>query len=185
MSNTDHITVYVNEEERSRIQREADEAEMSMSAYIISALEDRWAREDTEATAERVEVEERVERIAAQATDEMEAMLEQMEQRNDQMADMVARSAVYSIANFESLKYQHKLPDEVKTNSIKIGARRLGDPLDLDADQDAATAESDLPDDPAPAKNEAADDSDAETAADETTDESSGGIKEGFFDRYA
>lgn len=59
MSNTDHITVYVNNEERTRIQREADEAGMSMSAYIIAAPEDRWAREDTEATAERVEVEER------------------------------------------------------------------------------------------------------------------------------
>ena len=182
MSNTDHITVYVNDEERTRIQREADEAGMSMSAYIISALEDRWAREDTEATAERVEVEERVERIAAHATDEMEAMLEQIEQRNDQMADMVARSAVYSIANFESLKYQHKLPDEVKTNSLKVGANRLGDPLDLDVDgnQEAATAESDLPDDPAPAE-----DSGSDSEGESEPEESSGGIKEGFFDRYA
>ena len=183
MSNTDHITVYVNDEERTRIQREADEAGMSMSAYIISALEDRWAREDTEATAERVEVEERVERITAHATDEMEAMLEQMQQRNDQLTDMVARSAVYSIANFESLKYQHKLPDEVKTNSLKAGARRLREPLDLDIDQGAVTAESDLSNDPTP--TEADSNSDAETAAGETTEESSGGIKEGFFDRYA
>ena len=183
MSNTDHITVYVNDEERTRIQREADEAGMSMSAYIISALEDRWAREDTEATAERVEVEERVERITAHATDEMEAMLEQMQQRNDQLADMVARSAVYSIANFESLKYQHKLPDKVKTNSLKAGARRLGDPLDLDTDQEAATAESDLPDDPAPAGADP--DSDAEVESESEPDDGSGGIKEGFFDRYA
>ena len=184
MKRDQRITVYVSEQERSRIGREADAQHMGLSNYVMSAVEDKWNREDTQETAERIEIEERVERITANATDEMEAMLEQMEQRNDQMADMVARSAVYSIANFESLKYQHKLPEEVKTNSLKIGSRRLRDPLDLDADQETATAESDPPDDLTPANAEA----ETETESienDSETEDNSGGIKEGFFDRHA
>jgi uncharacterized membrane protein len=175
MSRDQRITVYVSEQERSRIEREADAQHTGLSNYIMSAVEEKWNREDTEETAERTEVEERVERIAAQATDNIEAMIEQQQKRTEQMADMVARSAVYSIANFESLKYSQKLPEAVKTNSLKIGARRLGDPLDLDADQEAATAEGNLSDslDSHPAEPE------SEPA------ESSGGIKEGFFDRHA
>ena len=185
MTRDQRITVYVSEQERSRIEREAEAEHMALSNYVMSAVEDKWNRQDTQETAERIEIEERVERITSQATDDMAAMLEQMQQRNDQLVDMVARSAVYSIGNFEALKYSQKLPEEVKTNALKIGSRRLREPLDLAADQEAVTDESDLPDDLTPT------DTDSETAEDETeaetetTEESSGGIKKGFFDRYA
>ena len=177
MTRDNKVSVYVNDQEKSRIKREANERGMSISAYILASLEDRWTTDDTEATAERAKVEERVERITTEAVDSMETLLEQQQKRTDQMADMVARSAVYSIANFESLKYQHKLPEEVKTKSLKLGARRLGDPLDLDADQDAAIASSDLSDDLTPTVDDPESESESE--------ENSGGIKEGFFDRYA
>jgi len=185
MTRDNKVSVYVTDKEKRRIQREANEADMSVSAYILASLEDRWTNEDIAVTAERTKVEERVERITTQATDEMEAMLEQMEQRNDQMADMVARSAVYSIGNFEALKYSQKLPEEVKTNALKIGSRRLREPLDVDGNQEAASADRDLPDDLAPAESEVGSPPESTAAEEDDAEESSGGIKEGFFDRYA
>ena len=140
MSHKTSINVYVTDEERTRIEREADRADMSLSRYILSGLEDKWTREDTEATAERVEVEERVERIASNATDEMAAMIEQQQQRTEQMVDMAARSAVYSIANFELLKLTQKPPEAARTKSLQIGSRRLRDPFDPDADANANLA---------------------------------------------
>ena len=137
MSHKTSINVYVTDEERTRIEREADRADMSLSRYILSGLEDKWTREDTEATAERVEIEERVERIASNATDEMAAMIEQQQQRTEQMVDMAARSAVYSIANFELLKLTQKPPEAARTKSLQIGSRRLRDPFDPNADANA------------------------------------------------
>lgn len=141
MTRANKLTVYASDQKTTRIEREADDAGMSVSAYILSALEDKWTREDTEATIERTDVEERVERAASQATDEMAAMIEQQQQRTEQMADMAARSAVYSIANFELLKLTQKPPEAARTKSLQIGSRRLRDPFDPDAD---ATADLDL-----------------------------------------
>ena len=137
MTDLNTISVYANDEKRNRIQREADAADMSMSRYILSVLEEKWTDEDTEEVSQEARVEERVERITSKAADEIEAMVERQEQRTEQMADMAARSAVYSIANFELLKYTQKPPEAARTKSLQIGARRLRDPFDLEADADA------------------------------------------------
>ena len=134
MSRTNKFTVYVSDADQARIEREADEAGMSVSGYVMSAVQERWTDEDTEEAAKEAQLEERVERMASKATDEIEALIEQQQQRTEQMADMAARSAVYSIANFELLKLTQKPPEAARTKSLQIGSRRLRDPFDPDAD---------------------------------------------------
>jgi uncharacterized membrane protein len=134
MSRTNQIGVYVSDADQSRLEREADEAEMTVSSYIMSIVRNQWTSEDTEEAAKEARVEERVERMTSEATDEMAAMIEQQQQRTEQMADMAARSAVYSIANFELLKLTQKPPEAARTKSLQIGSRRLRDPFDPDAD---------------------------------------------------
>jgi uncharacterized membrane protein len=134
MSRTNQIGVYVSDADQSRLEREADEAEMTVSSYIMSIVRNQWTSEDTEEAAKEARVEERVERMTSEATDEMAAMIEQQQQRTEQMADMAARSAVYSITNFELLKLTPKPPEAARTKSLQIGSRRLRDPFDPDAD---------------------------------------------------
>lgn len=140
MTDLNTISVYANNEKRNRIEREADEADMSMSRYILSVLEEKWTNEDVGEVAQEARVEERVERLTSHAADEIEALVEQQQQRTEQMADMAARSAVYSIANFELLKLTQKPPEAARTKSLQIGARRLRDPFDLGADANADLA---------------------------------------------
>lgn len=134
MSRTNQIGVYVSDADQSRLEREAEDADMTVSRYIMSIVQKEWTGEDTEEAAKEARVEERVERMASEATDEIEAMIGQQQQRTEQMADMAARSAVYSIANFELLKPTQKPPEAARTKSLQIGSRRLRDPFDPDAD---------------------------------------------------
>jgi uncharacterized membrane protein len=140
MSRTNQIGVYVSDADQSRLEREADKAEMTVSSYIMSIVRNQWTSEDTEEAAKEARVEERVERMTSEATDEMAAMIEQQQQRTEQMADMAARSAVYSIANFELLKLTQKPPEAARTKSLQIGSRRLRDPFDPDADMNVDLA---------------------------------------------
>ena len=113
---------------------------MSMSRYILSILEANWTTGDTDEIAQETRVEERVERMTSNAADRIEEAVERQEQRTEQMADMAARSAVYSIANFELLKLTQKPPEAARTKSLQIGSRRLRDPFDPDADANAGLA---------------------------------------------
>ena len=169
MTRDNHIGVYVSDADRSRLEREADQADMSISGYVMSIVQKKWNTEDAEETAKEARVEERVERVASKATDDIEAMVEQQQQRTEQMADMAARSAVYSIANFELLKLTQKPPEAARTKSLQIGSRRLRDPFDPEADANADLAIEPSVDD-------------GENGSDEEDDEVPG-LDADFFDR--
>ena len=67
MSNTNPISLYVSEAERNRLEREAEDADMSLSGYIMSHVRAEWDREDTEAAAARMNPEEKIELLVADA----------------------------------------------------------------------------------------------------------------------
>ena len=175
MPDTDHITVYVSPEERTRIKNEADDQGVNLSRYFIQAVEEKWEREDTETAASRMDAEEKLERIVQQGRQELEATARQTEQRVDALADMIARSGAYSVANFELLKYQHGPPEGIKTNALQVGSRRLRAPMtdhpdlpnrDLDSDADTDDTQDDS--EPLTVENvEQADDAESEDDDDE------------------
>lgn len=115
----------------------------------MGVLDQHWADADADEASERMDAKEKIERVANRAVQEIEDAARHTEQRVDDLADMVARSGTYSIANFELLKYQHGLPERTKTDALRVGSRRLQHPLNdhpdlldgddgLDGDQDGS-----------------------------------------------
>ena len=149
MSRTNRVDVYVSDSDLSRLEREADEAGMSLSGYCMSLIERQWEAEDVEAAADRMDAEEKVEQIVADARDELTSIARDVEQRNEDVADMTARAGSYSIANFELLKDAHDPAEARKAETLLAGSRRLREPLeehpdrDLDVDPDEADGSSD------------------------------------------
>ena len=149
MSRTNRVDVYVSDSDLSRLEREADEADMSLSGYCMSLIERQWEAEDVEAAADRMDAEEKVEQIVADARDELTSIARDVEQRNEDVADMTARAGSYSIANFELLKDAHDPAEARKAETLLTGSRRLREPLedhpdrDLDVDPDEADGSSD------------------------------------------
>ncbi len=142
MSRTNRISVYVSDSDQSRLEREADDAGMSLSGYVMHLVERQWQAQDTEATADQLDVEEKVERIVADARDELLGIARSVEQRNDDVADMTARAGAYSIANFELHKDEFDPPEARKAEALLTGSRRLRDPIDEHPDRDLDTDEA-------------------------------------------
>ena len=141
MSRDKQVTFYVSQRKKDRLKREADEADVTVSTLLDSILDQHWADADTDEASERMDTEEKIERVANQAFQEIEATARHTEQRVDDLAEIVARSGSYSVANFELLKYQHGPPEGTKTDALRVGSRRLRAPLSdhpdlLDPDDD-------------------------------------------------
>jgi hypothetical protein len=136
MGRTEKLTVYVSESDRNRIEREAESQGVSVSSYFMQAVERQWERDDVEAAADQLAVEEKVEQIVADARDELLGIARSVERRNDDVADMTARAGTYSIANFELMKDEFDPAESRKAESLLIGSRRLRQPIDEHPDRD-------------------------------------------------
>lgn len=152
MNRTEQVAFYVSKAEKQRLQEEADEADITLSKHLARIIETHRRDVDGDEAADRMDAEEKIERVANNALQQMETVLDQMQQRNDDLADMVTRSGAYSVANFELLKYQHGPPEATKTDALRVGSRRLRAPMtehpdllhpDPSADADDARDESD------------------------------------------
>ena len=136
MSRTNRVDVYVSDSDLSRLEREAEDADMSLSGYCMSMIERQWEAEDAEAAADRLEAEEKVEQIVADARDELTSIARDVERRNEDVADMTARAGSYSIANFELLKDEFDPAESRKAETLLTGSRRLRSPLEEHPDRD-------------------------------------------------
>ena len=128
MSNTNPISLYVSEAERNRLEREAEDADMSLSGYIMSHVRAEWDREDTEAAAARMNPEEKIELLVADAKDELRSIAEWIEEQQAAQRDMLAIMGKYPIANWEAMKYTDDLPESVRSDAIATAERRLRKP---------------------------------------------------------
>ena len=129
MSRTEQVAFYVSKAEKQRLKEEADEADVTLSKHLSRIIEKHRRDADGDEAADRMDAEEKIERVANQALQEIEDTARHTEQRVDALADMVARSGSYSVANFELLKYQHGPPEGTKTDALRVGSRRLRAPL--------------------------------------------------------
>ena len=149
MTRPNKVTFYVSDEELSRLDREADDRNMSRSGYVLSAIQRQWKAEDADEAADRMNAEEKVEQIVADARDELVGIARSVEDRNEDVADMTARAGSYSIANFELLKDEFDPAEARKAETLLTGSRRLREPLtehpdrDLDIDETDKNGETD------------------------------------------
>ena len=140
MTRSNKVTVYVNDAELSRLEREATDRNMSQSGYVLGAIQRQWRDDDADEAADRMNAEEKVEQIVADAREELMGIARSVDQRNEDVADMTARAGSYSIANFELLKDEFDPVESRKAETLLTGSRRLREPLadhpdrDLDVD---------------------------------------------------
>ena len=97
MSRDNRVSFYVSDTDKNRIEREANEADASVSTYLMRVLEQHWADADADEAADRMDAEEKIERVANKALEQIEDATHHTEQRVDDIADMVARSGSYSV----------------------------------------------------------------------------------------
>jgi len=153
VTRSNKVTVYVNDAELSRLEREANDRNMSRSGYVLGAIQRQWRDEDADEAADRMNAEEKVEQIVADARDELVGIARSVDQRNEDVADMTARAGSYSIANFELLKDEFDPAESRKAETLLTGSRRLREPLeehpdrDLDVDPDETDADESDEDD--------------------------------------
>ena len=143
MSNTNPISLYVSEAERNRLEREAEAADKSLSSYIMGHVRDEWDREDTEAAAARMDPEEKIELLVADAKDELTSIAEGIEEQQAAQRDMLAIAGKYPIANWEVMKYIDDPPESVRSDAIETAERRLRKPGEQEEPTDTADAPTD------------------------------------------
>jgi hypothetical protein len=149
MTRSNKVTVYVNDAELSRLEREANDRNMSRSGYVLGAIQRQWRDDDADEAADRMNAEEKVEQIVADAREELVGIARSVDQRNEDVADMTARAGSYSIANFELLKDEFDPAESRKAETLLTGSRRLREPLedhpdrDLDVDEEEESDELD------------------------------------------
>ena len=115
------ITLYVEQETKDQLHREADDRDLSLSAYCLQLMDQARQADAQEELSEELNAEQRLLEIAATATEEIE-------QTAEEMRDMNAKLGVYTIANWELLKNSH--PDNLRQDALRTGRNRLRTPLD-------------------------------------------------------
>ena len=83
MTRTEHVAVHVSKARKKRLEQEAAEAKLSTSAYVNSILDQHWAQADGQEAADKMDAEEKIERVTNQALREIEDAARHTEQRVD------------------------------------------------------------------------------------------------------
>lgn len=117
----------------------AENAGVSRSEYARRVLKQHVTEQYAEDINREARAEERIEAIVERGKDEIRAELEEFTRTARMIQELTARAGVYSIANFELDKRDHK--DAYRREALSTGARRLHgdllDGVDLDLDVDA------------------------------------------------
>jgi vacuolar-type H+-ATPase subunit I/STV1 len=115
----ERVTAYVTEEDKQAIVRRAEQEDITQSKLAARYLR-RGLRQDRE---NEISAESQAIEHLEKAVDDRLRRLEDLE---DNLRDIVAKSGVYSIANFELLKHQHSTDD--LQNALETGSNRLQNP---------------------------------------------------------
>lgn len=144
MARDKKITLYVEQEKKDDLAREANDRNLSLSEYILQLVDQSRLADTQEDIARERNAEERLEAIVAQAKDELAQIAANVDERNRALADMNAKLGVYAIANWELLKPD--VSDTRRQDALAAGRRRLRDPLADHADLLTEDGESALTD---------------------------------------
>lgn len=112
------ISVYVDEELEQEVQAAADREGMSRSGFVASVLDHHFEHESIESKSREHRVEERIEELVAQASEDVAAATEGLH-------EMIAKQGVYTIAMWELLKRDHG--DKRRQHALSVGSERLRD----------------------------------------------------------
>lgn len=114
------LSTYVDGETKREIERRADQADQSVSAYLADLIDRHIHQETIDEKNRELRAEQRIEELTATAADDVEKAA-------DDIRQLVARSGCYAIASWELIKQEHG--DLERQEALRIGAARLREDL--------------------------------------------------------
>jgi hypothetical protein len=127
-SRDEKISLYVTQERKNEIERQAEQEDVSISAYLNRLIARQLVREAEDEVAAETRAAERLQQVIDRGT-------RQLRDATDDLREMQAKTGVYAIANFEFLKQREKEP--TINDALSTGARRLRkdvDPIEAETD---------------------------------------------------
>ena len=113
--------MYVTQERKNEIERQAEQEDISVSAYLNRAVGRQLIREAEDEIVTETRAAERLEKLIDRGT-------RQLRDATDDLRELQAKQGVYTIANFEFLIQDQK---QVTINdALSTGARRLRQDID-------------------------------------------------------
>lgn len=157
---TEPITFYLTEDEKQALQREADDADRTLSTHVAKLVRKQRKREAEEEIAENLGPEKRIEELTAEATEQIEESVGHVEAVASDLRDIQARSAVYPIINFRMLQRQYGAPEAWINDEFSRASDKLTQPIGEhdpteglasgsdgdDSDDESSDSDSDLSD---------------------------------------
>lgn len=150
MSQDEFIGVHVSSSLKRDIQEIAGSE--ATSVYVRKLLKQHVIEKKADDIDREAKAEEKIEKVAQKATDQIEEEVKKLNTTARQLQQLMGRSGAYSVANYELLKYQHDIPEGMRDDARKTGARRLSkdflegvelSPADIGiADDDTETEDS-------------------------------------------
>ena len=125
MARDTSLTIYVEQDTKDQLRREAEDRDLSLSDYCLGLI-DKARKEDD--LAESLDAEGRLLSIAAEATDQIEQSTKRVEDVARAIEEIQARTGTYAIANFELLG--QSFPDANRRQALATGRNRVRTPFE-------------------------------------------------------
>ena len=125
MARDTSLTIYVEQDTKDQLRREAEDRDLSLSDYCLGLI-DKARKEDD--LAESLDAEGRLLSIAAEATDQIEQSTKRVEDVARAIEEIQARTGTYAVANFELLG--QSFPDASRRQALTTGRNRVRTPFE-------------------------------------------------------
>lgn len=144
MARDNQLTIYVEDDLKQELERNAADEDQTVSTYAASLLERQLQADATDQITREQDAEERLNELIALGKDELIQMGTEITELQQDIRELHAKTGVYAVANWEVLK--QGVDDDARRDALSTGSKRLRD------DRDPADAE--------PGSDESGDDDD-------------------------
>lgn len=143
MARDNQLTVYIEDDLKQELERNADDEGMTVSTYAANLLERQLHTDATDQITREQNAEERLNELIALGKDELTQMGTEIADLQQDIRELHAKTGVYAIANWEVVK--QGVDDDTRRAALSTGSQRLRDerdPADAEPETDSDTAES-------------------------------------------
>lgn len=136
MARDNQLTVYIEDDIKQELERNAAEEDQTVSTYAANLLERQLQADATDEIEREQNAEERLNELIALGKDELTQMGTEITELQQDIRELHAKTGVYAVANWEVLK--QGVDDEERRAALSTGSQRLRDDCDP-ADAEPAT----------------------------------------------
>ena len=141
MARDNQLTVYIEDDLKQELERNAEDEDQTVSTYAANLLERQLQTDATDQIEREQNVEERLNELIALGKDELTQVGTEITELQQDIRELHAKTGVYAIANWEVVK--QGVDDEARRAALSTGSKRLRDDRDpADAEPTGETTET-------------------------------------------